>query len=84
MNQNGANMAVGVLQVDDNNGYSAKELCDPYDNAKAAAALYKECGICPWVPISIINIISSKFRSMIPAASTPLAVPVLTVTTNVK
>jgi hypothetical protein len=25
MNQNGANMAVGMLQVDDNNGFSGKQ-----------------------------------------------------------
>jgi hypothetical protein len=30
-------------------GYSDATLCDPYGNAKAAAALYSQCGICPWI-----------------------------------
>jgi len=49
MNQNGNYMAVGLLQVTDDNGYSAKSLCDAETNVKAAASLYSECGICAWL-----------------------------------
>jgi len=48
MNQNGANMVVGLYQEGDNNGYSGEALCDPGTATQAAVSLYGQCGICPW------------------------------------
>jgi hypothetical protein len=49
MNQNGPSMVIGVLQVGNTDSLPLPELCDPYTNAKSAASLYAECGICPWI-----------------------------------
>jgi hypothetical protein len=49
MNVNGANIVAGVFQENNNNGYSAQQLCNPQTACQAAVALMKECGICPWI-----------------------------------
>ncbi len=36
MNQNGRNMVIGIYQEGDDNGFSAKSLCDPHVATKAA------------------------------------------------
>jgi hypothetical protein len=38
MNQNGADMVIGLYQVGDDNGYSATSMCDPDVDTEAAAA----------------------------------------------
>jgi hypothetical protein len=37
MNQNGANMVIGIFQVGDNNGFSDVSMCDPDTDTQAAA-----------------------------------------------
>jgi len=49
MNQNGADMVIGIFQEGDDNGFSAESLCNPATAAQAAVSLIGQCGICPWL-----------------------------------
>jgi hypothetical protein len=49
MNTNGGKLVSGLFQEDDDNGFTSKQLCDPSTSCKAASALLKKCGICPWI-----------------------------------